>query len=205
MSKKNAARKPPLSKARVRRRMEAARTDLGLVRVTRWIEGADRIEGFVVGLDRRWVVLARLSDGIELDGWVTLRIEDILSVTRYPTEDCFEIKALQARAQWPPVAPGETSPADLAAVIATGSAEGRLVSLFREFERPQVCWIGAVRDSSAGVIELLEVNTDGGWARKTRRFDPDDVTRVDFGGRYEQALSLVARTPPRAVRRRPAS
>lgn len=45
-------------------------------------------------------------------------------------------------------------------------------------------------------LHLLEVNTRGGWARKPRTFDTADVTRIDFGGGYEEALSLVAGSPP---------
>jgi hypothetical protein len=53
-----------------------------------------------------------------------------------------------------------------------------------------------VTSVDASKLRLLEVSTRGGWGRKPRTFDPADVTRLDFGGGYEQALSLVAGSPP---------
>jgi hypothetical protein len=71
-----------------------------------------------------------------------------------------------------------------------------MVSVFDEFDEPDVCWIGAVASLDGSKLRLLEVNTRGGWARKPRSFDPADVTRIDFGGGYEEALGLVAGSPP---------
>jgi hypothetical protein len=71
-----------------------------------------------------------------------------------------------------------------------------MVSVFDEFDRPAVCWIGAVKSVDESKLRLLEVNTRGGWARRPRTFDPADVTRIDFGGGYEEALHLVAGSPP---------
>jgi hypothetical protein len=80
--------------------------------------------------------------------------------------------------------------------LKTASTAARMVSVFDEFDRPDVCWIGAVAWVDESTLKLLEVNTRGGWARKPRTFDPADVTRLDFGGGYEEAHSLVAGSPP---------
>jgi hypothetical protein len=37
-----------------------------------------------------------------------------------------------------------------------------------------------------------------GKRKKAASYDPADVTRLDFGGGYEEALSLVAGSPPAA-------
>ena len=100
---KNPPRKPPVSKGKIRTRLNRAQADEALVRITRWIPDADRVEGFVVGLSREWVVLQRLSDRITFDGWISVRVQDIQAVAIYPTQDNFEIAALRARGLWPPV------------------------------------------------------------------------------------------------------
>ena len=141
-------------------------------------------------------MLARLSDRVVLDGWTALRRADIQSVTRYPVEDNFEIKALEARGQWPPEPPDQLRLGTTEDVLRMAAASGPMVSVFREFERPRVCWIGALRRIKRDTLMLLEVNVAGGWARKPRLFDLDDVTRVDFGGGYEEALHLVAGPAP---------
>ncbi|MEU2351170.1 hypothetical protein [Modestobacter sp. NPDC049651] len=85
--------------------------------------------------------------------------------------------------------------ADVASVVGSASAVTAMVSVFDEFARPDVCWIGTV-SMDESTLRLLEVNTRGGWARKPRTFDATDVTRIDFGGGYEEALRLVAGAPP---------
>jgi hypothetical protein len=165
------------------------------VHIRRWIAGADRVEGFVVGIGKTWVAVQRLSDRIEFDGWILLRLKDIQAVSIDPDADCFEIKALNARGLWPPSAPGIQLD-DAPTMLMAAAAASTMVSVFDEFDRPQVCWIGAVVAVDRSKLQLLEVNTRGGWARKPRTFDPGDITRVDFGGGYEDALCLVAGSPP---------
>jgi hypothetical protein len=188
--------KPPIDKRAIRSRLADAHQRQALVRVRRWIADSDQREGFVVAVNRRWFLLATLSDRITLDGWSALRVKDVQAVTVYPEEDCFEVKALQARGQWPPSTAEALDMAELPDLLRSAPAVAPLLGVFREFERPDVCWIGAPLDVSDSVLSLLEVNVAGGWARKPRRFDLDDITRVDLGGGYEEALALVAGPPP---------
>ncbi len=122
-------------------------------------------------------------------------MKDIQAVSIVPDPECFEVKALKARSLWPPSAP-ELSLDDVVKAVDSASAATAMVSVFDEFDRPAACWIGDVTSLDDSKLHLLEVNTRGGWARKPRTFDPADVTRIDFGGGYEEALSLVAGSPP---------
>ena len=194
---KSPPQKPPLSKAKIRTRLERAQAQGALVGIRRWIPDADPVEGFVVGQSRGWVLLHRLSDRIALDGWINVRVQDIQAVTIYPTEDCFEIAAVKARGLWPPAPPASTAPENIGEVLAQARTHSTVITVYREFERPDVAWCGAVRDVSPDTLSLLEVNVAGGWGRRPRRFDLEDITRVDFGGGYEEALQLVAGSPPR--------
>jgi hypothetical protein len=194
MSKK--PRKPPIDKRAVLARLEHAQAEQLLVHVRRWIPDADRLEGFVVGIGSEWVALQHLSDRIAFDGWRLIRRKDIQAVTIDPDADCFEIRALRAREMWPPSAPPLDLDDVLGAVGSASKAAKTMVSVFDEFDRPEVCWIGAVVSVNQNRLRLLEVDTRGGWARKTRTFDPADVTRLEMGGGYEEALLLVAGPPP---------
>lgn len=193
---KNSPPKPPISRAKLRKRLERAQVQEALVHIRRWIPGADRVEGFVVGLSQDWVLLHRLSDRIAFDGWITVRFQDVQAVTIYPTEDCFEIAAVKARGLWPPTPPAATVPENINQVLAQAKDHSSVITVHREFERPDVAWCGAVRDISEDTLRFLEVNVAAGWGRKPRLFDLDDITRVDFGGGYEEALQLVAGPPP---------
>ncbi len=188
-------KKPPIDNEAVLTRLALAQQNQLLVTVRRWIPDADRLEGFVVGLGQRWVALQGLSDRIALDGWHLLRVKDIQAVSIDPDPDCFEVKALKARSLWPPSAP-ELALDDVVSAVESASTATAMVSVFDEFDRPGACWIGEVTSLDDAKLRLLEVNTRGGWARKPRTFDPADVTRIDFGGGYEEALRLVAGSPP---------
>lgn len=193
MSKK--PRKPPIDKKDVRARLERAQAEHLLVHVRRWIPDADRLEGFVVGIGAEWVALQHLSDRIVFDGWRLIRLKDIQAVSLDLDPDCFEVQALRARQLWPPSA-ADLDLDDILGAAASVSNAAPMVSVYDEFDRPDVCWIGAVMSVDAHRLSLLEVNTRGRWARKTRSFDPGDITRLEFGGGYEDALHLVAGPPP---------
>ena len=188
-------KKPPIDQQALVKRLARAQQNQLLVTVRRWIPKADRLEGFVVGIGEKWVALQRLSDRIAFDGWQLIRVQDIQAVSMDPDPDCFEVKALKARSLWPPSAP-ELTLDDVFSAVDSASAATALVSVFDEFDRPDVCWIGDVTSLDDSKLHLLEVNTRGGWARRPRTFDPADVTRIDFGGGYEEALRLVAGPAP---------
>lgn len=183
--------------AKVASRLSRAQAEGLLVRVRRTLPDADVLDGFVVGVGSEWLALARLSDRIELDGWSLLRLDDVRSVKLEPDADCFEVRALRARGQWPPTDPGVPLDDAAAAVLAVGAAYP-LVAVHRELDRPDVAWVGAVRGVKGTTLSLLEVGVQADWRRKVRSYDLDDVTRLDFGGGYEEALALVAGEAPDA-------
>ena len=137
---KTSSQKPPLSGAKLRKRLARAQGQVALVHIRRWIPQADRVEGFVVGVSKHWVLLHRLSDRIAFDGWIAVRFRDIQAVTIYPTEDCFEIAAVKARGLWPPAQAGPAPPEDIADVLAQAKAHATVIAVHREFDRPDVAW-----------------------------------------------------------------
>lgn len=194
-------KKPPIDKKSVLARLERAQTDSLSVRLKRWIPEGDAIDGFVVGIGRRWVVLANLTGRADIDGWTFVRIKDIQSVGIEPDSDCFDIRALKARGQWPPPSLPVLHLDDLSGVISSAESGGPLLSIFTEFARPDACWIGRVTSLDADALRLHEVKVGGEWAKKSKAkaFDPADVTRVEAGGGYEEVLHLVAGPPPESA------
>ena len=188
-------KKPPIDKKSLRAHLVHAQDERLKVVVRRWIPDAERLEGFVVSIGTTWVALQRLSDRIEFDGWHLLRLKDIQAVAMDPDHDCFEFTALKARRLWPPSAPALRLDDSIGAMAATATA-APLVSVFDEFDRPGVCSIGSIVSVDEAKLRLLTVDSRGAWARKPRTFRPADVTRIDIGGGYEDALALVAGPPP---------
>ncbi|MFC8732859.1 hypothetical protein ACFT5B_10400 [Luteimicrobium sp. NPDC057192] len=187
--------KPPIDNKAIRVRLERARDERLVVGARRWIRGADYLEGFVVGIGKRWVALAKLDSRVSFDGWTLLRLKDIQAVTLEPDPDCFTVKALRARSEWPPPS-ADVELDDLRGAATAAAAVAPTTSVFVEFDRPDICYIGSLVSVDDKGLRLLEVDTQAEWRRKPRSIDRDDVTRIDFGGRYEEALALVAGAAP---------
>lgn len=195
MSKKKKPKRPSTDTGLVLDRLARARDSSQPVGVRRWIAGADRVDGFVTDIGAAWVALEKLDDRVRPDGWSLVRLRDIKSISIDPDPDCFEIKALRARGLWPPT-PTRVSLDDVAAVVRSAAAADPVTTVFVEDDRPQVCWIGAVVSVGEQALRLLEIDTQGEWRRKSRSIDLEDITRIEFGGGYEEALRLVAGPRP---------
>ena len=57
-----------------------------------------------------------------------------------------------------------------------------------------MCWIGRVVGIDRGRVTLLEIRPDATWKRKPTEYRLSEITRVNFGGDYEDALALVSGT-----------
>jgi hypothetical protein len=64
-----------------------------------------------------------------------------------------------------------------------------------------VCEIGRVMGVEKGHVSLLEIGADATWYATPSRYRLRDITRVDLGGDYEEALQLVGGGPPPGRRR----
>jgi hypothetical protein len=62
---------------------------------------------------------------------------------------------------------------------------------------PDVCWIGRVLGVDRNRVSLLEIGPDAKWDEKPTEFTLSEITRVNFGGEYEDALHLVGGDPAR--------
>jgi len=71
-----------------------------------------------------------------------------------------------------------------------------LVTIHREKVDPDVCQIGRVTALDKGWISLLEIGPDARWDKKPSEYRLKEITRVDFGGDYEEALHLVGGPAP---------
>lgn len=195
MPKKSKSKKTPTDISLVLDRLSRAFDTHQPVGVRRWIAGSERVDGFVTGVGAAWVALAKLDDQVLPDGWSLLRLRDIKSISIDPDPDCFEIKALRARNLWPPT-PTDVALDDVAALIRSAARAEPVITVFVEDDRPHICWIGSVMSLGERTLRLLEIDTQGEWRRKPRAIDLEDITRIEFGGGYEEALRLVAGPPP---------
>ncbi|QGV82291.1 hypothetical protein [Streptomyces ficellus] len=163
-----------------------------LVRIRRSIAHADRIEGFVVGVSPAWTLIAPCSD-VQIDGWAAVRTPDIVKVRRRGDDTCLTVRALRRRGQWPVRMPGRAVPLDGPAALAESAADGfGLITVHAERRRPDACWIGALTAVRRASLRVREVDPDARWQDDVTTFRFKDITRIDFGGRYESVLREFA-------------
>ena len=60
---------------------------------------------------------------------------------------------------------------------------------------PDICWIGRILNVNRGCVSLLEINPDATWDKRPTKHRLNEITRVNFGGDYEDALHLVGGEP----------
>lgn len=189
-------KKPPIDKKAIRARLERAQREVLLARARRWIPEADPVDGYVLDIGREWALFATQTQQVTPDGWTLVRLKDIQAIVLEPIDGSFTTDALRARGQWPPTNPAaELGLDDAHTAVLTAAAAGPLLTVHAEFSRPYACWIGVPISVDDGWLKLREVGVAGNWLTKPRRFDLDDITLLEFGGGYEEALHLVAGAP----------
>jgi hypothetical protein len=65
------------------------------------------------------------------------------------------------------------------------------VTIHREQVDQDVCWIGRVQGLDRSRVSLLEIGPDAKWEDSPEEHRVAEITRVNFGGEYENALHLV--------------
>jgi len=167
-----------------------------LLELRRNIRRAEHVKGYVVGIGKKWVLLAYMNfEEVKVDRYVAVRLAHIDRVK--PVKNAgFPRRAIELRGQWPPTAPSQ--PVDLDStrrLIATAAGQSPLLNIEDENDAPNACYIGTVEQLTDKTVTLFEVSPAAEWQRHGR-WKLADLTWVEFGGPYDAALLAVAGTPP---------
>lgn len=190
------SKSPPTSRE-VRSTLHAAEEDWALVRLHRSIRRSDDIEGFVVGVGDKWVLLALLDDLLILNGYVAVRLDDVEKVRRRGGPDSMVGRALASRGQWPPVRADVRLDGKTTELLQSAAEQWPVVTLHLEHEDPTDCFVGRPVDYTTRSVDWLDISPEAEWCDNVVKHPLSQVTRVDFGGLYEEALVAVGGPPPR--------
>ncbi|MGY5125398.1 hypothetical protein [Streptomyces nigrescens] len=180
----------------IRRQLQEAAEKHQFTHLVRALPGSDELEGFVVEVTPSWTVIAECNR-LALDGFVALRTRDIVKVRRRGSRDLM-VRWLQQHGPWPPPGPrGALSHTDVRSLVESVSRHYHLIAVFEEDLDPDVVCIGAPVRFGEKRLKLLEVNPKARWASAPTSFHYDDITRIDFGDRYNTILDALAGPPPR--------
>jgi hypothetical protein len=128
-----------------------------------------------------------------LDGFECFRISDVRNLKADPYA-VFAEAALNKRGERKPKKP-HIDISDVSAILISASRVFPLVTIHRERIEPQVCYIGRVLSIRNGRLLFLEIGPDAQWEDFTTEYRVGEITRVNFGGDYEDALHLVGGAP----------
>ncbi len=177
-----------MSRADLVRQLFAAKENRCLTRVFH----ADLVDGwasgFVLDIDSVFFSFALVDKSILFDGQMVMRLSSVTKVESPAPNAGFVMKALSARypdgVQHPPI-----DISTLAAVLESGARGFPLVAV--HFDHDDVCFIGEFESLAQEKLRLRLVTPDGRWGER-RDFDAGAISRFEFGGKYEEALHLVA-------------
>lgn len=183
------------SRAEIRSGLEAAATSQRLVRLERVSRPGQTIDGFVVGVGAKWVLLARIMAGGYFDGVTAVRLREISRVRR---DRSFEGRSASLQPEWPPQAPSGVGPSDLdttAGMLAALLRQGVLASIERD-RRHDSLWVGTPNELVGRWLYLSEVRPDGTWHERPLGYRFGTITVVTVDDHYLRGLALVAGKPP---------
>ena len=163
-----------------------------LVRFTRPFEEG-HVRGYVIDIGPKFFLLSLVSDRMWFDGFECFRISDVANVQPDPYGE-FAKAALKKRGERKPRKP-PVRVTTLKHILLDGSRAFPLVTIHRESAEPDVCHIGRVLSIKDGRVSLLEIGPDAEWDHSATEYRIGEITRVNFGGDYENALHLVGGEP----------
>jgi len=149
------------------------------------------IAGFVMNSSDELILLHRLEkDTFRLNGYCVVREK---MVGRYRVFDSPQYWQFRATKQLglKPTQPRQISLIALPASLRSIAKSYPLLTVHREKINPEGCYIGRLRNLNEETFTIEDLDSNAEWTGP-RRMKLNDVTRVDFGGGYENALALTA-------------
>jgi hypothetical protein len=164
-----------------------------LVRFERKPLDEDEMYGFVLACSETLTLLNVLETStFTLNGYSVIRNADVSLYAVYDRPDYyFDSRVLRLKGISPQPQP-EVSVASLPKLLASVDKHYPLFTIHRERVNDEICFIGRLAGMTLKTFTLFEIDDCAEWDGP-HRYRFEDVTKVDFGGGYEEALALVAR------------
>ncbi|MEO6906784.1 MAG: hypothetical protein ABI210_02740 [Abditibacteriaceae bacterium] len=170
-----------------------------IVELDRTPEIKDRLEGYVVGMSELFLMLHLVDpEYINLNGYVVLRMDDIRRYRVRDDKDFFLNRAFKLKGVNSVPQP-EIDLSSFPSLLSTANLAYPLINIQREIMDPDICFIGQLEKMTDKTVTLKEIDPAARWER-IRRYRFEDITRIQFGGGYEESLALVAAYESKSVR-----
>jgi hypothetical protein len=145
--------------------------------------------GYVIGLGTRWALIQIVSDDLTDDGFLATSLEMIAEIEVIDPGESFFPRFMEMHPL--AVRPPSVDLDDTRDLLQSAQRQFPLVNIETELAPPGSCYIGRISalDEEGVVLEL--VSPAGEWDDE-EHYLYESITRVGFGGRYEEALAIAA-------------
>ena len=149
--------------------------------------------GFVLACSETLTLLHLLETATyTLNGYSVIRNEDVSLYAVYDRPDYYyDSKVLRLKGIKPQPQP-EISLESFPDLLTSIDRLYPLFTIHRELIDNDICFVGRLAGMTPKTFTLYEVDDCAEWLGP-RRYKFSDITKLDFGGGYEEALALVAR------------
>jgi hypothetical protein len=173
-------------------KLRAALESSDMVSVYRDFRHDYPLDGFVVGIGRRWAALALTIDGGYFDGHVAFRLRDVKKVTRNRS---FQSRFSRLQPDWPAMLETGFDLNTTVETLRSFSARSPLLSIAKDGDSSAI-WIGEFLATNRKWIGLREVLVDATWRKHASAHRRSAVDTISIGSHYLTALSAVAGRAP---------
>lgn len=151
---------------------------------------AEIVRGIVLDYSPELVLLANIDDNFYINGYIIVRNNDITAYRFFDSPDSFFYQAQKELHLFPDYS-FKIDLTNIRSVCLNIHQYVPLVTIFKE-KSEDVCYIGHITTITDHSITLYEIDSDAEWETETR-FYLRKISRIDFGGGYENALWLVGK------------
>jgi hypothetical protein len=157
----------------------------------------DSTQGYVLDIGPRFFMLGLVDNSIMFNGFQCMRLSDVRRLRVPDPYADFIVAALRKRGEVIRKKP-RVSLNSLPELLRSANRLFPLMTIQQERTKPDTCEIGRVVEITKSHVSLLEIGPDAIWDDEQTEISLREITRVDFGGAYEDALHLVGGDPPRS-------
>jgi len=152
----------------------------------------ERIAGFVLDFNDSLVLLHLLEwNTFTLNGYIVIREQDINRLRVFDKRGQWRAREAKAKGL-KPIHP-RVCISSLEEAIESANKAFPLITIEKELIVDDACWIGTPAGFTPKTVIIHNLSTNAEWSGKMK-FNLKDITRLAFGGGYETALALSAKT-----------
>jgi len=148
------------------------------------------LSGFVLDVSDALSLIQYVSDDFYLNGYCVIRNSDVTACNVFDDPNCFKNRALRLK-NFRPKKPRALNISNWGAALESAGTAYPLIVLHREEVSSDTCTVGRFIEMNPQSVYLHSITPNAAWEKKTRILVAH-VTRLDFGGGYEDALWKVA-------------